>query len=225
MISFDDATTASNLPSGQLWAVFYTDGEFANETEVKARLPHAKAYAGITVLPRTGPANNFADCELGDLSVAQTEAWVVEQIGLDIRLLGVYANLSRWAGGLYDALAKYGLRIKRWAAAYDQEPSLTLTYQGRSFTFDAHQWAGGVSVPVDRNVADDGFFTPWKPPAKPSGIVNFKGSYNIDTDRYTIKKIKGTAKYAGPASTKEATVKIQIGKDATGPRVNIFRND
>lgn len=233
MIQFDDSVTAGNLPATQEYAVYYVDGRYSNESEVRARLPHAKAYAGITVVApgKTGKAVAFCDCETGDLTPAQAEAWVAEQIRLGVQLVGVYANLSTWAAGLYGALAVHGERIKRWCAAYDQDPSLTLSYQGKSYSFDAHQWAGGMTSAVDKNVAADDFFTPHeapkppKPPAKPSGVVHFIGTYNINTDRYTIKKMPGTAKYAGPSLTKKATVTIQVGKTHSGPRVNIFRSN
>lgn len=226
MITFDDATNARNLPVDQTVGVFYVDGEFANEPEVRARLPHA-TLAGITTVPpgMLGSLAAFCDSEWMDLSASQAEDWVLEQIGRDVRLLGVYANLSRWAGGMYDTLSHYGTRIKRWCAAYDQTPSLTLSYQGRSFTFDAHQWAGNVPPGIDRNIAADDFFTPWTPPVKPSGIMEFHGSYDITTDRWSVTQTHGTAVYAGPPVTKEALLKVQVGKTATGPRVNVFRQD
>ena len=47
-----------------------------------------------------------------------------------------------------------------------------------------------------------------KPTPKPSGVVHFEGTYNIDTDTYSVTKTAGTAKYAGPESDE--------GSDAQG---------
>lgn len=165
MIQFDDSVTPANLPATQEYGVFYVDGLYANEAGVRARLPHAKAVAGITAIApgKTGKTVAFCDCETGDLTPQQAVAWVEAQIKAGVELVGVYANLSTWAAGLYADLSKYSKRIKRWCAAYDQDPSLTLTYLGNSYTFDAHQWAGGITAGVDKNVAADDFFTPYKP--------------------------------------------------------------
>lgn len=168
LIAFDDAVTAANLPNvgpTQSHGVFYLDGAYANEEQVRARLPHA-ILAGITVFGMTSQRANFCDCEKGDLTPAQAEAWVAKQVELDVKLLGVYASLDTWHNGLWAALEKYGNRIKRWCAAYDQLPSLTLTYEGSTYTFDAHQWASDTRV--DRNVARPSFFTAWTPPTKPA---------------------------------------------------------
>lgn len=163
LLEFDDAVTAGNLPAHQHWGVFYADGEFANEKAVRARLGDRAVLASITTRGQVGPAFAFIDCEKWDATVAQAEAWVRAQIARGVRLIGVYASLSTWAAGLWAALEKYGDRIKRWCAAYDQAPSLRLTYNGHTYLFDAHQWAGNVPPGVDRNVAKVTFFDPWEP--------------------------------------------------------------
>lgn len=172
LIAFDDAVTASNLPDNQEYGVFYVDGLYANYAAVRARLPHANLF-GITCLGETGWKATYIDVERGNLGAAnqaqliqKAVEWVVKQIALDVDPIGVYASLDLWHNGLWAALEKHGARIKRWCAAYDQDPSLTLTYEGVTYHFDAHQWAGNVAPGVDKNVADPSFFTPWKVPTK-----------------------------------------------------------
>lgn len=154
-IAFDDAVTAGNLP-GQKYSVYYADGRFANETDVRAKEgPGAKLY-GITVRGLTGPAINICDCESGDMSVAETEVWVAEQVRLGVPLIVVYASQDTWENvGLLAALAKYGSRIKRWQAHYDGVAQVPAGYDAKQFADPG---------PVDHNVALPSFFEPFVRP-------------------------------------------------------------
>lgn len=155
VISFDDAVTAGNLP-GQRYSVYYADGRYANETAVRAREPQGKLY-GITVHGLTGPKIAICDCESGDMSVAEAVAWVAEQVRLNVALIIVYASQDTWVNGaLWDALAKYGARIKRWQAHYDGVAQVPAG-------FDAKQYAD--PGPVDHNVALPSFFEPLDKPS------------------------------------------------------------
>lgn len=207
-ISFDDSVTATNLPTTQKYGVYYVDGKYANEAAVKVRLPKAKLL-GITVTGKTGPDVAVCDCEKGDLTVAQAVAWVEAQIKLDVDPLVVYANASTWSGGLKADLAKYGKRIKRWVASY---PGIGAKVPSG---FDAHQYAGGVNVPVDRNIALATFFTPSALP--PSGVGKFSGTFNCDTGKWTIKHRHGSVKWHGkPAAwTASLTASVEGSKGVT----------
>lgn len=155
-LAFDDAVTAGNLP-GQKYSVYYEDGRYANYAAVRAKEgPNAKLY-GITVRGATGHDIAICDCETGDLTIPETEAWVATQVHLGVALIIVYANEDTWERlGLKAALAKYGDRIKRWIAHYGVSPVVPAGY-------DALQFAD--PGPVDHNVALPSFFTPWHAPA------------------------------------------------------------
>lgn len=205
MIYFDDSVTAGNLPD-QEYGVYYVDGLYANESEVRARLPKAKLY-GITVLGRTGKDVFAVDCEKGNLTVDQTVNWVNEQIRLGVDLIAVYADLSTWeAGGLKAKLAAHGDRIKRWVADYNGVKEVPAG-------FDAKQYAGGVTEKVDSDVALDTFFTPYKAPVpKPSGVVNFSGTLNLSDGQWTIKgEPSKDAHFAGPKKEYSAEIQINAG--------------
>lgn len=159
VIDFKDAVNPAALDPNARYAVFYIDGAFANEAAVRARCPHAKLFA-ITTQGRTGRGIFACDSELGDLTVAQTEAWVAEQIRLGVELIAVYANLDRWLHqGLRAALSKYGSRIKRWVADWNGNPN------SLPWWADADQYD---SLPdVDLDAARATFFAGVKPKAKP----------------------------------------------------------
>src|SRR5580704_5917847 len=108
LLTLYDAVTAANLPADAKYAAFYVDGKFANEAAVKARCPHA-TYLSITV---RGGIADCCDCETGDLTVLQAEAWVASRLAAGAYRPVVYASADTWTnGGLRDALAKYGVRI------------------------------------------------------------------------------------------------------------------
>lgn len=168
LIFFDDSVSAGALPATLKYGVFYVDGRFANYAAVRARLPHAALF-GITVFGKTGKGIFACDCETGDLTVAQAVAWVEAQIKLGVELICVYANQDRWLDqGLLKALAKYGKRIKRWVADYDDVKTVP------SWA-DAHQFLSTNVPNLDYDVALANFFqgaTPAasapKPVAKPA---------------------------------------------------------
>jgi len=154
LIDFQDAVTATNLDPNQTHAVYYADGRFANRQAVAAQCPKAKLF-GITVSGLTGQGIFACDSETGDMDVPSTVAWVAEQVSLGVELICVYANLDRWVnGGLLAALAKYGSRIKRWVAHYDNVRTIEPWA-------DAEQYAD--PGPIDRNVALANFFGDVKP--------------------------------------------------------------
>jgi hypothetical protein len=154
LIDFADAVTASNLDPNQTHAVYYVDGRFANRDAVAAQCPHAKLY-GITVFGATGPGIFAADSETGDMTVDEVVAWAEEQIKLGVRLICVYANLSRFLNeGLLARLQalekKYGVKIRKWLAHYTGNPVLEFPW------VDAEQYAD--PGPIDLNVALANFF-------------------------------------------------------------------
>jgi hypothetical protein len=208
LISFDDAVTAANLNPNQLFAVYYADGRFANHTAVAARCPRARLY-GITVHGLTGKGIFAADCESGDLTPAQAEAWVAQQVKLGVDPICVYANLNTWENlGLLNALAKYGHRIKRWVAHYNnvaQIPSWA----------DADQFAD--PGPVDHNVALANFFQPAPPAHKadsPHGTARAVIAVDLATGK--LKSVHGLpgfgVHFGGPARQLDVNLKLEVGK-------------
>lgn len=218
LVSFADSVTGANLSAEQLFAVFYADGSYANRTAVAKQCPHAKLF-GITTHGLTGKGIFACDCEEGDETVAETLAWNVKQILLKVELIADYASMDTWAsGGLYDAVVaqekKYGVTIKKWVADYDNgDKSLTIVYEGKSYSFDARQYAGGM-VPVDDDIALATFFegvTPAVDPtpkkeAKPvtkigavpsnTGEAKFAGSINMSTGKPSVEFVASdTAAY------------------------------
>lgn len=153
LISFQDAVNASNLNPNQLYAVYYADGRYANRTAVAQRCPHAKLF-GITVGGLTGPAIFACDSETGDLDVPSTLRWVETQIRLGVKLITVYANLSRWLSegllaGVEALERKYGVKVRKWVADFNNQPVIQPWA-------DAEQYAD--PGPVDLNVALASFF-------------------------------------------------------------------
>ena len=197
-LSFDDAVTAGYLPLNEEFGVYYCDGRYANYTAVRKRLPHATLYA-ITVLGRTGRGVFACDCEQGDLTVAQAEAWVAEQIKLGVQLICVYASADTWINqGLWAALEKYGNRIKRWCADYNGVKTTSITYEGKTYQFDAHQYQSDARL--DYDVATGTFFKdpPKAKPPKPkvnTGSTKFTGAVNFNADGTASLEIHKLAGY------------------------------
>ena len=202
---FQDAVTAANLNPAQTHGVYYVDGLFANGAAVRARCPNA-VLKGITVHGRTGAEAAFCDCEKGDLTVAQTEAWVAEQIKLNVPLVGVYADVSTWESGLLAALAKYGKRIKRWVAHWDGVAQVPAGFDCKQFS---------SSQTIDNNVALNDFFVPFTPkPDVPHGKARFEGTVDIATGKILgVHGIPGLGvHFAGPEKWLDVHVQVQVGK-------------
>jgi hypothetical protein len=209
LIDFQDAVTARNLDPNQAHAVYYADGLYANHTAVAARCPHAKLY-GITVFGRLGKDIFACDCETGDLTVPQAVAWVAAQVRLGVPLICVYANLSRWKNeGLLAALEHYGHRIKRWVADYNNVPQIP------SWA-DADQFAGGITSPVDRNVALENFFGGVVPAFTPhsKGRARFEGTVDLASGKVlSVHGLPGVGvHFAGPSKLLEVRLHVKVGE-------------
>lgn len=211
-IQFDDSVTAANLPKDQKFGIFYGDGAYVNEAEVRAQLGPDAILLGVTVEGRTGSKYNLIDCEAGNLgggSTAETIAravnWVAEQVKLGVDPLGVYADEDYWLNqGLLKELAHYGARIKRYDAAYDGSATIP------SWA-DAHQYLGNVAPGVDRNIAKLEFFEKAlkpKPAPKPRGTAHALVSLDLATGKKSIHHVPGTAQYEG----KSFTVTVTFGE-------------
>lgn len=201
---FEDAVTAANLPSNQAHAVYYVDGLFQNHLAVARQCPHAHLY-GITVHGLTGPEIVACDCEKGDLTPAQAVEWVAAQVRLNVPLIIVYANLSTWQTDLLAPLAKYGRRIKRWVAHFDNVPQVPAG-------FDAKQYATGA---VDRNIALQDFFTPFAPkPDLPRGHAHFQGTVDVATGKILgVHGMPGVGvHFTGPEKWLDVNLQLQVGQ-------------
>ncbi len=203
MIYFEDSVTAHNLPTDQAFGVYYVDGDTANEAEVRARLPHAKLF-GITVFGKTGKDIFAVDCEKGDVTPAGAEKWVEAQLALGANPICVYADLSTWDNGLKVALEKYGAKIKRWVADYNNRPLIPAG-------FDAIQYEN--TPLVDKDLALPTFFSPYVEP-HPTGVASALVHVDFDNGTWDIRHLPGTAHYAGPR--KEWSAEIQIEAGANG---------
>jgi hypothetical protein len=202
---FQDAVTAKNLNPAQTHGVYYIDGMYANHTAVRARCPKAD-LKGITVHGKTGAEAAFCDCEKDDLTVAQAEAWVAEQVKLNVPLIGVYADLSTWNGGLMKALAKYGKRVKRWLAHFDGIVAVPAGFDCKQFSDPG---------PVDNNIALDDFFVPFVPkPDVPHGKVRFEGTFDLATQKVTsVHGIPGLGvHFTGADRWMDVNLQVQVGK-------------
>ena len=200
LLTMFDAVTVGNLPATARYVALYVDGQYANLPAGKARCPHAEVLT-ITV---TGGAADCCDCEAGDLTPAQAEAWVAERLAAGQYRPCVYANAATWSAGLEAALAKYGSRIRRWTAAY---PGAGATVPAG---FDAHQYAGGVTAPYDTSVCLADFFDGPPPPvhewsaelqlAVPegsTGVARFHGSVDLATGGWVIDGSPGIVHWSG----------------------------
>lgn len=157
LIEFQDAVGASVLNPDALYAIYYADGSWPNETAVRAQCPHAKLF-GVTVRGLTGPSIFACDCETGDLTPAEAVAWVSRQVDLGVKTICVYANLDTWLNqGLKAALDHYGARIKRWVADFNGVDAIQPWA-------DAEQYS---STDIDLDVARATFFGDPVPPPKP----------------------------------------------------------
>lgn len=213
LIHFDDSTNAAALPLGQLWGMFYMDGDTANEAAVRTRLPHAILFS-LTVFGSLEA--DGCDCELGDMTIAKTISWVDQKIGRGDTLIIVYANAETWSDGLFAALQHYGDRIKRWVASY---PGAGPTVPPG---FDAHQYAGDVPGEngglVDQDVALSTFLTPWsapKPvPTHDSGMAVAQVMVNLETGQWLIRGLGSARKviFAGKQETWHANISLQVGE-------------
>lgn len=179
LINFKDAVNASGLDPNATEAVYYMDGKFANEAEVRARCPHARLHA-ITTQGANGLHIFALDCETGNLGTTSSEllivkavAWVEEQIRLEADPIVVYANQNLWLVlGLLEALARFGSRIERWDADFDGKPEIPAWAS-------AKQYADGR---VDLDIARAAFFGDHA-----GGVARIEATYDLGSGHWTAR--------------------------------------
>jgi hypothetical protein len=199
-----DSVNANSIPAGALYAAYYVDGAYANYQAIRNRCPHAHLFS-ITV---RGGAADCCDSETGDLSVAQTETWIADRLAGGHYRPCAYANLDRWTnGGLLAGLSKYGSRIRRWVAAYNDRADIPPGYDG-------HQFSTGN---VDTSVLLDNFFQ-GAPSNKPTGTAGFGGSVDVDTGHWAIHGSAGT--FHGAPPSKWWSAEIQLNTDTGAWRIH-----
>lgn len=213
MLTAYDAVTAANLPADAAYAFYYADGEFSNGQAVRERCPHA-TLEGITVLGSGGV--RVCDCETGDLTPAQAVAWVAHSLEDGMYRPCVYANLDRWENqGLGAELERYGSKIRRWVAHYDDVAEIPAGY-------DAKQYKTGD---VDVNVCADNFFDLRAPAPKPDpkpahGTARTELEIDLRTHDVTNHPIHtGTAHWGDADEWVKAEVELCIG----GPHAGAWR--
>jgi hypothetical protein len=219
VISFQDSVSGNALPPTQEYGVFYANGTYANYSEVRVRLPKAKLL-GITVSYGYGVSANvpIADCETGDFTVSEVIAWVEDMLRINAPLIVVYANGSTWNEGLRAALAKYGNRIRRWIAQYDNIPQIPAGFDGKQYEGNVNGGFGDV----DKNVVIPDFFQGFEPHLTPEEERALKGHYGRFTkyerslvNTYDIIRAEQTAtRHPGKVrlNITRAQLKVQAGK-------------
>lgn len=207
LLTLYDAVTAINLPTNAEYVCFYTDGHYANGAAVHAHVPHAKAYLGITV---HGGIADCCDCEVGDLTVAQGEAWIKERLAAGAYRPCIYANQGRWENeGLLSGLAAYGNRIRRWVASYPGAGPVVP--QG----FDAHQFTDHANnINLDASVCLPNFFDP--PPADPHGVAHVALSYDLATGKWQHRGLAGVVHWGSQEKWASVEVQLSIGGATRG---------
>jgi hypothetical protein len=188
LIQFFDDVTVANIPANATHVAYYMDGDFENEQEMKARFPQAQM---LSITTRGGDAvADSCDCEKGDMSVAQTEAWVLKRLNAGAYHPRPYASEDTWDNqGLLAALAKFADKILRWEAAF---PGIGAKVRAG---FAAHQYATGA---LDTNVCLPHFFDKAPPkPAHDTGIAVAQIKINTATGAPHIHHMPGTVKFAG----------------------------
>lgn len=227
-VAYDDVTL-NLIPPDARTVVAYVDGIYANYEQAKARFPHAEVI-GITVTGQHGAHIRFCDCETRDLSVAQTIAWLQEDIAAGYDDHGPYGNVST----MVEVLAQLDERhvpVERyvtWSAHYGigehicapgtcGYPGLPRAVDGTQFT----EWAQGKSL--DESAVTQrwlGTLAPPKPaPAKHElrGVAHFAGTVNLQTGRWTIHGIPWPGvKLNGPDEAWVAQLNLQVGGASRG---------
>lgn len=202
-----DAVSISNIPRTARYVFYYENGTFADYAAVRAQCPDAQLFS-IGVFP--GPNAWMIDCELGDFTVAQAETQIEAELAAGQYRPCVYANLDRWENqGLLSGVAKYGARVRRAVAEFDNIPEIPAGY-------DAKQYATGN---VDTWVCLPDFFDgrPAPPAPKPRGTVRFVGSIDLETGKKTVHGLPGVGvHFAGPAKQVKAEVAIEVGAEHGG---------
>ncbi|MGO9902621.1 MAG: hypothetical protein ACLP0J_23705 [Solirubrobacteraceae bacterium] len=193
-----DSVNVGAIPANAEYVALYVDGPFANLGPGRARCPHAKILT-ITVIPAN--TADCCDCEQGDITIGQAEAWVQQRLAADIYRPCVYANADRWDNqGLQAGLAAYGNRIRRWTASY---PGAGPTVPDG---YDAHQWS---STDVDLSVCVPDFFG--APAVTPSGIASAHLDFNLATGELILTPLPGHDIRWGSVA-RFASQEIQLGE-------------
>src|ERR1700733_2541282 len=204
-----DAVAVDNIPSSARYVALYVDGSFPNLDAGKARCPDADVLT-ITVVP--ADIGECCDCETGDLTVAQAEAWVEQRLAAGVYRPCVYADASRWSEQLLGGLAKYGGRIRRWVAAFPG------TGPNVPDGFDAHQYSTG-DLDTSACLADFFDSAPPKPvdptvrwasselqvsiPEGTTGILRFNGTFDVDNGVWGVGGDPGKdVHWSGPGGGK-----------------------
>lgn len=177
LLTMFDAVTVDNIPVTARYVALYADGQFNNLAAGRAHCPHAEVLT-ITVIPAN--TGECCDCEVGDLTVAQAETWVVERLAAGVYRPCVYADADRWENqGLASALAGYGSRIRRWVAAYPG------TGANVPVGYDAHQYATGE---LDTSVCLADFFD--GPPSPPPVVKQASAEVQVSLPEGTTGTLR-----------------------------------
>lgn len=201
LLTMFDAVTVDNIPTSARYVALYVDGSFNNYDAGRAHCPHADVLT-LTVVPANEAEG--CDCEVGDLTVAQAEAWVVERLAAGVYRPVVYANSDRWENqGLLAGLAKYGSRIRRWVAAFPG------TGANVPAGYDAHQYATNG---IDTSVCLSNFFDPPAPaPSAPKGIARLLLECDLADLAWTLTPQKADGEIVWRAEEEYASLEVQLG--------------
>ena len=131
--------TSAGVPD---YAAGYIDGRWPSYTAMRDRFPSATSVS-ITVFG--SQAAQVADCESGDLTVAQAAAWAEAKVASGV-VPTIYCSFATW-GAAKSAVGN--IPVDWWIAAY---PGIgAVVYPGSV----AHQWVD--RGPYDESVVVDGW--------------------------------------------------------------------
>lgn len=159
MITMFDSVTNSLLPAGFAYAA-YTDGKFANTSQIRARFPHASILT-IAVFAR-----DDADCldvETGDATPAQAAGWVTRQLARGIKRPCLYASASVMPQ-ILSAMKAAGVSrnlLRLWSAHYTFQPHICgpATCREMPISADGTQFTDRArGVNLDQSLLLDDFF-------------------------------------------------------------------
>ena len=203
-----DSTQINLIPSTAQVVVCYRDGRFANEAAAKARFPNAH----IVPLTVRGGAAPGIDFETGDAE-PDIVTWLTTVAEPPYV---VYSDLSDMNGRLLPRIDRAGLPRSHYKL-FPAHPNGIRHICGPNtcgqlpVDADATQylWSpGGVNIDVSE-FRDDFFGPPPKPAKQPAGHLNFQGSLDASSGRWTVHGMPSTDAVFGDVE-RWASVELQV---------------
>ncbi|MCT9007095.1 hypothetical protein [Streptomyces rhizosphaerihabitans] len=117
-----DAVTPSNIPATATMVAGYTDGRYANMSQLKARFPHATV---VSIAVHHTTAAQVLDVERGDATPPEAVLWCTHTMAsTSNKELTVYCNSSTWPQVRAAFRAARVTEPNYWIAQYDNKPHI-----------------------------------------------------------------------------------------------------